>query len=59
MRALKFVRDFEWSAMTARRNCIFCRVLTVFAVKAGSVAMVPNDDADRAISTGAATEVER
>ncbi len=59
MRALKFVRDFEWSAMAARRNCIFCRVLTVFAVKAGSVAMVPNDDADRAISTGAATEVER
>ena len=55
MRALKFVRDFEWSAMTARRNCIFCRVLTVFAVKAGAVAMVPDDEAERAISTGAAT----
>ena len=59
MRALKFVRDFEWSAMSARRNCIFCRVLTVFVVRAGSVATVPNDDAERAISTGAATEVER
>lgn len=58
MMRLRFVRDFDWHELIARKNCVICKVMGVRVFKASDKPVVVSREvADAALKAGAAIEV--
>lgn len=59
MRRVRFIKDFDFREVFARKNCVFCKVLGLRAYKASDKPLVVSEEtAQAAIKAGAAIEVE-
>lgn len=60
MKLVRFVRDFDFSELIDRKNCVFCKVMGIRAFKASDKAiLVSNEAASAALTAGAAIEASR
>lgn len=59
MKRLRFIRDFNFSELIDRKNCVLCRVMGVRAFKASTNPILVSEDAAKAaLAAGAAVEVQ-
>lgn len=58
MKRLRFIRDFDFPELVARKNCVLCKVWGLRVFKASDKAILVNaEQADAALKAGAAIEV--
>lgn len=58
MKRLKFIRDFDWPELIARKNCVLCKVWGLRVFKASDTPiLVSAAPAAAALKSGAAIEV--